>query len=355
MKMVHGGDIYTAREQLNKPIIDFSANINPLGIQQSVKDAICGCLEECENYPDPLNRKLRAAISAFEHVPAEYILCGNGSADLIFRVVYAIKPRKALLLAPTFAEYECALRNTDTQIVYHKLREENDFCLTEEILGELTPDLDILFICNPNNPTGRAADSMLMKKITEACATQGIRLVVDECFMDFITDWERFSIKSALSGYPNLLILKAFTKTFAIPGIRLGYALCADKGFLELISAAGQPWSVSVIAEHAGIAALSDPTHIVKTAETVSAERAYLSAELKKFNLSVYDSLTNYLMFSVDQPIDLKGKLFAKGILIRSCANYRGLDERYYRIAVKAHADNEILVQAMREILEGNA
>ncbi len=349
MEIIHGGDVYTAKEMLKGKILDFSANINPLGLQEAVKQAIINSIEDCENYPDIQNRKLRKAISEYENVAYEHIICGNGSADLIFRLIYALKPAKAMVLAPTFAEYECALQNTQTQVVYHELKEENDFQLTDDILEELTPDIDLLFICNPNNPTGQAADSSLMRRILKACSSNQIRLVVDECFMDFVLHSENYSLKAQLTQYPNLFILKAFTKIFAMPGIRLGYALCSDKKILEQISQSGQPWSVSTLAENAGVAALLDKNYVADSKKNVEKERAYLSNSLKEMGIKVYDAKANYIMFRLDKPFPLKEKLFDQGILIRSCENYHGLDGRYYRIAIKNHDDNEKLIKALNK------
>ena len=350
MEMIHGGDIYSAREKIDGRIIDFSANINPLGIPQAVKDAIKDNIDGCEHYPDPLNRKLREAISAFEHIEKEYILCGNGSADIIFRLIYAIRPKKALILAPTFAEYECAMKNTGTEIDYFYLKEEDQFMITEDIVSYIKPEYDIMFLCNPNNPTGQIADPELMLRILSLCHKYGILLVVDECFIDFLHENEKYTLKNNLTGFDNLLILKAFTKTFAIPGIRLGYALCSNQDLLSRIDQSGQPWSVSVLAENAGVAAFYDKTYLQATRSYIKRERNFLTGHFKEFSMRVYDSQANYILFRMNENIPLKQMLFQQGILIRSCENYNGLDERYYRIAVKKHDENIILIEKMKEI-----
>ena len=351
MEMIHGGDIYSAREKIDGRIIDFSANINPLGIPQAVKDAIKDNIDGCEHYPDPLNRKLREAISAFEHIEKEYILCGNGSADIIFRLIYAIRPKKALILAPTFAEYECAMKNTGTEIDYFYLKEEDQFMITEDIVSYIKPKYDIMFLCNPNNPTGQIADPELMSRILHLCREYEILLVVDECFIDFLCDSDKYTLNNQLKNYDNLLILKAFTKTFAIPGIRLGYALCSNQDLLSRIDQSGQPWSVSVLAEKAGVAAFYDETYLPKTKEYIKQEHDFLTDHLKILNLRVYESKANYILFRTDDIIPLKQLLSEQGLLIRSCKNYNGLDEHYYRIAVKIHEENIILIEKMNEIL----
>ena len=351
MEMIHGGDIYSAREKTDGRIIDFSANINPLGIPQAVKNAIKDNIDGCEHYPDPLNRYLRDAISAFENTDKEWILCGNGSADIIFRLIYAIRPKKALLLAPTFAEYECAMKNTGTEIDYFYLKEEDQFMITEDIVSYIKPKYDIMFLCNPNNPTGQIADPELMLRILHLCRKYEILLVVDECFIDFLCDSDKYTLKNQLKNYDNLLILKAFTKTFAIPGIRLGYALCSNQDLLCHIDQSGQPWSVSVLAENAGIAAFYDEAYLPKTKEYIKQERDFLTDQLKILNLKVYESKANYILFRTDNIIPLKQLLFEQGLLIRSCENYNGLDQHYYRVAVKDHEENIILIEKMNEIL----
>ncbi len=351
MGMIHGGDIYSAREKIDGRIIDFSANINPLGIPQAVKNAIKDNIDGCEHYPDPLNRKLRDAISAFEDIDKEWILCGNGSADIIFRLTYALKPKKALLLAPTFAEYECAIKNTGTEITYFHLKEEDEFKITEDILSHVKPEFDIMFVCNPNNPTGQITDPKLMVRVLNHCCEHNVLLVIDECFIDFLRDSEKYTLKNELKSFDNLLILKAFTKTFSIPGIRLGYALCSNQDLLFRITQSGQPWSVSVLAESAGIAAFSDKDYLPQTKEYIEHERVYLTDHLKKLNIRVYNSEANYILFRTEDIIPLKQMLFEHGILIRSCENYNGLDEHYYRVAVKKHEENIILIEEMNKVL----
>ena len=351
MKQTHGGDIYTAKEQYTGELFDFSANINPLGLQQCVRDAICANLDVCENYPDPQNRALRAAISNYEGVNERQIICGNGSADLIFKLALAFKPKRALLPAPTFAEYEYALRSVGTEIVYHDLHEENAFAVSEDILHDLTTDIDMLFLCNPNNPTGQIISRALMADIINRCRECGILLVVDECFLDFTEQELKDTVKPYLNLYPNLFILKAFTKIFAMPGIRLGYGMCANETLLESLNACGQPWSVSAIAAIAGVTALTDTDYVARSKQLIAQERNYLTEALNKLGMKTYDSKSNYIFFRAPNALDLKESLFRRGILIRSCDNYRGLDNSYWRIAVKDHRSNEMLIASLNEIL----
>ena len=219
-KHVHGGDVYR-----HKDCLDFSANLNPLGTPESVKQAIIGSLDHIAQYPQVGCDLLREKIAEYEGVKKEEIVCGNGAAEVIFTLCRAVKPKKALLPAPTFAEYGQALESTDCKLEYYMLTENEGFVLGESYLDILHKGLDMAFLCNPNNPTGMLIPHRLLKRILEKCRKLGILLVVDECFLDFVKEPEEYSLKRSLSGFNNLFILKAFTKRYAMAGVRLGYGL----------------------------------------------------------------------------------------------------------------------------------
>lgn len=248
-RFAHGGDIYSRHIEH-----DFSSNINPLGLPDEVLLEISDSLWRCGNYPDPSCRELIRAISDSEWFPSGRIVCGNGAADLIYRIVSAFKPRRALVCAPTFSEYEKALTEHGCAIRQHFLSQENDFRLTCNILSDIASDIDILFLCNPNNPTGHTIPPELMERISAKCRETGTFLVVDECFLDFVEGGRERSARQFLSD--NSAILKAFTKIYAMPGIRLGYALFGSSEVAEKAASTGQAWSVSTPAQAAGIAAL---------------------------------------------------------------------------------------------------
>lgn len=351
IKLTHGGDIYSARERIEGEIIDFSANINPLGLPDSVKKALSESMDCFSYYPDPLCRKLVEKIAKSEETEPQNILCANGAADLIFRISRAIRPRNALLAVPTFSEYEQALLSVGCHIRYFNLSKENDFCLTEDFLSKIRPETDLIFLCNPNNPTGQLTDPQLLERILVRCSSCGTMLVVDECFRDFLDNPEENSMVSWVSSFPNLMILRAFTKHYAMAGLRLGYCLCSNTPLLERMAQCGQPWGVSVPAQIAGAAALEDVDYLKKTRELIGEEREYLKSELSRLGIRVIGSQANYLFFRLEGAQTLQSFLEKKGILIRSCANYRGLDDTYYRIAVKSHKDNQTLINAFTEYL----
>ena len=225
-----------------------------------------------------------------------------------------------------------------------------DFWHLLSYLDAITPETDLVFLCEPNNPTGVTAGRPLLLQILRRCRETGTRLVLDECFGDLLDDPESHTLKGELEAYPNLLILKAFTKLYAMAGIRLGYALCADRALLERMYLAGQPWSVSVPAQAAGAAALRETAYRERVRSLVRRERPCLAKRLGTLGLRVVPGEANYLLFQ--SPVSLGEPLARRGILLRSCDNYIGLDETWYRTAVRTRRQNQRLVEALEEIVK---
>lgn len=349
MKLVHGGDWAGYRAEFGCDALDFSANVSPLGLPAGVAAAITNALPTADRYPDPLCRELRAALAGAEGVPADWILCGNGAADLIFRLALAVRPRRALLPAPTFAEYEAALQTVGCAVQRVFLREENEFAVTEEFIDAVTPETDIVFLCQPNNPTGQVTPPALVQRLVRRCAECGAVLVVDECFLDFLPDRDAWTAKQLLRDAPQLVILKAFTKLYAMAGVRLGYALCGDAALLEKMRGAGQPWAVSSLAQAAGLAALQETAYAGAVRALIAEQRPRMAAGLRALGLRVMDGQANYLLFRATP--DFGEKLRRRGAVVRSCANYPGLDAAWYRTAVRTAEENTRLLQIMGEIL----
>lgn len=349
MKLVHGGDWAGYRAEFGCDALDFSANVSPLGLPAGVAAAITNALPTADRYPDPLCRQLRAALAGAEGVPADWILCGNGAADLIFRLALAVRPRRALLPAPTFAEYEAALQTVGCAVQCVFLREENEFAVTEEFIDAVTPETDIVFLCQPNNPTGQVTPPALVERLVRRCAECGAVLAVDECFLDFLPDRDAWTAKQLLRDAPQLVILKAFTKLYAMAGVRLGYALCGDATLLEKMRGAGQPWAVSSLAQAAGLAALQETAYAGAVRALIAEQRPRMAAGLRALGLRVMDGQANYLLFRATP--DFGEKLRRRGAVVRSCANYPGLDAAWYRTAVRTAEENTRLLQIMGEIL----
>lgn len=350
----HGSDIYTTAIELDiseNAIIDFSSNISPCGLMEGVKESIVESLEHADRYPDFNCRALLEAISEYEIVQKDYIFCSNGAEEAIFRIVNFLKPKKALVIAPTFVEYERALESVGCNINYYYLKEENDFMLDEDIIDYIDHDTNILFICNPNNPTGQLTEKKAIEKILAHCEKTDTTVVVDECFMSFIRDKEEYSVKKLIGIYNNLVILKSFSKTLAMAGIRLGYCMSSNIKIMDGIKEIGPTWNVSAMAQAAGIAATKDPEYLNESLQFIEEQRGYLVDRLEMMDLKVYKSNANFIFFKCMKDIDLKWELLQYGILIRECSNYEGLDDSYYRIAVKKDEDNKLLVRALKNIL----
>ena len=344
-KHIHGGDVY----HHHQGCIDFSANCNPLGTPEGIKKAIIKSLEHINDYPQVGCTPLKKAIAEYENTKPDQVICGNGAAEVIFSLCRAVNPRRALVPAPTFAEYQQALYSVDCQVEFFPLNGEKGFVLEEDFLQTLTKEIDIIFLCNPNNPTGITIPQDLLEEILEICAMQGIFMVVDECFLDFVKDPEKHTLKGKLEKYPGLFILKAFTKRYAIPGVRLGYGFCSDRKVLDRMEAVTQPWNVSTMAQQAGMAALKESEYVEAGRQIIFRESAWMKEKMRQVGLTVYPSEANYIFFY--GPEDLFERCVAKGILIRDCSNYLGLKKGYYRVAVKLHEQNEKLIEVLEEVL----
>lgn len=345
---LHGGYVYGDTIKY-----DFSANLNPLGMPESVIRAAKEAVDRSDRYPDPFCRALTERLKEQWGVRGDMILFGNGADDLIYRIVHALRPKRAVIVTPTFTEYAAALESIGCEITEHRLREENGFLLDETLLGKLTDDVDMLFLCSPNNPTGRLIDTGLLKRIAKACE-RGIYLVLDECFIELAENGEAHSLPVSAFDY-HTIVLRAFTKTYAMAGLRLGYAVFGSKDTQLAVYEAGQHWSVSVPAQAAGLAALDEREYVRKAAELISAERRYLSVGFEQLGFVVYPSDANFILCraeSEDKALMLENALRREGIAIRSCWNFSGLGERFFRIAVRPHSENEALLEAVQKIIK---
>ena len=358
MEYQHGGDIYT-----NCVTMDYSANINPLGLPQGVKEALHKAAEDCSCYPDSSSLRLRQELAGFHDISTEKIICGNGAADLIFQIVQALKPANALLLAPSFLEYEQALRAVSCQITHYDLREQQGFRLSEKELEDWMEKrgtaFQMVFLCNPNNPTGFAQKKESVMEFLDFCRKKGIFCVIDECFNEFLQEPEQYSVLDAVrSGeYDNVFLLKAFTKIYAMAGLRLGYGLCSNSRVLEEMNLIRQPWSVSTPAQAAGVAALKEKDYVERTRELIACESRFLKESLSGLGFFVFDSMANYIFFRDTRRMAQKEEkllykqFLERKVLIRSCSNYRGLDGTYYRICVKRRKENEEFISILKTIL----
>ena len=288
MEYMHGGDIYTYEN-----VTDYSVNLNPFGPGEEVLLAMEESLKHAGEYPDSKSRKLRSALAEHLQVPQEFLIFGNGAAELIFLVIHSLRPKKALLTIPSFAEYHRALQAVDCECVYYPLSEKHGFVPQTSYLELLKEDVDLLFLCSPDNPSGAVIPKDFLLEILKTCEEKGILMILDECFVEF------------LSG----------------------------------------------VAQAAGCAALKETKRWQEMRKWLETERAWLEENLTRIGVEWFPSKVNYLLLK--SPYPLFSLLLQKNILIRDCSNYEGLEKGYYRIAVKQRTDNEKLLKALEYIYEG--
>ena len=340
---VHGGDVYS------RPIrLDFSANVNPFGTPEEVKAAVRATAENLCAYPDPYCRPLREKLGALTGTETAEVICGNGAAELIYQFAAALKPKKALLPVPSFADYESALLAAGCEPSFYPLQREKGFVLTEEILDHIGPDTDVLMLCSPNNPTGRSVHRELLLAVLDRCRKTGTWLFLDECFWELADEDKAFSLADRLRDGDRVFLLRAFTKAYGMAGLRLGYGLCRNRGLLSAMCRLIQPWNVSAPAQAAGLAALGRPDWPKRARILFRREKPWLYARLAALGLVALPGDANFL-FITGAP-GLYEKLLARGVLIRNCANYRNLRSGDCRIAVRTRAENEELLKIMGEV-----
>lgn len=350
MQYGHGGDIYSYAERFGgQEVLDFSSNINPRGIPESVRQAMREAVDQCEHYPDPFCRGLTAGLAGKYNLSQDMIFCANGAAEIFFRLVNVLRPKRALLTAPTFSEYAAALKQQGCAIRYHELHPEENFAVTARFLDELH-DIDICFLCSPNNPTGRTVLPERMQQIVQVCQEKGIWLVVDECFADFLVKEQEHTLLPALQNNDRLIVVRAFTKMYAVPGVRLGWCASANRELIDRLYDAGQPWGVSVIAQACGRAALKLDGFAEETAREIARLRQVLACGLRSCGFTVFDGEANYLLFYTEVH-DLRERLLPRGVMIRDCSNYKGLSSGYFRAAVRKKEENDRFIREIREVL----
>ena len=350
-KYSHGGNAIF--EKGNENIIDLSANINPLGLSKNVAEAIVREIPKITRYPDNFSTLLRMKTAIYDNVNPNWLMFGNGASDIIFRLPRAVGAKKIMLCAPTFADYERSALSYGAKVVRHTLRKIDKFKLNYDFIEAVQAEKpNLVYICNPNNPTGRVTEVDLVKKLLDCCKAIGAWLVVDECFMDFCEHADDYTAKPLLGDYPNLIILKAFTKTLALPGVRLGYAICADEDIIRRLHFHGADWPVSNLSQAAGLAALNEAENYMKrSVEYVTKERVVMEETLNLMDFTTYESAANYVFFQNPFPLDLCKGLDKMGIRIRSCSNYHGLDHTYYRVAVSTKNNNAKFLDAIQMVL----
>ena len=379
----HGGNIYKVfREKNIKEILDYSSNINPYGIPESLKKKITENLEVLERYPDPDYVELREKLANLNKVNLSDIILGNGATEIIFLFMKVINPKKILIVSPTFGEYERAVKATEIsgdtvslsssngdnknienkkiEIEYFELKESDDFNLNiGNLKNQLEKKYDLLIICNPNNPTGKFLKLAQTEEILKECNKYDTKLFIDEAFIEFLADGMKESIINTEENKKNLFVTRAFTKFFAIPGLRLGYGMYFDKELEKKISEKKEPWSVNNIAEMAGLTVLDDTEYIEKTLKWIVEEKIYMYEKLNEISgIKSYETEVNFITGKIDEKLFSEGlnvkvlreKMLEQGILIRDASNFKFLDERFFRLAIKDRESNKRVIEVLKEI-----
>ncbi|SDE84880.1 threonine-phosphate decarboxylase CobD [Sporomusa acidovorans] len=355
---VHGGNVHAwARERGGElaDFLDYSANINPLGLPDSVRKAITQSVDLVIHYPDAQASSLKEAISTYYHVDVERITTGNGAVELLYVLAHTLRPKRVLIPAPTFSEYERATAAAGAAIEYAYLSADNGFVFDIDYLCRRIKKVDMAFIGNPNNPTGTLVTNGQIQALLQAAKQHETTIVVDESFMDFMNNDQEYTCRSLLRQYDNLVIVHSLTKFYAIPGLRLGFAF-AHPDLTVKLHHAKDPWNVNLLAQTAGVAALADAEYQIASRETVKQEKDRLFAGLNTLaGIKPFLPSVNYILLDISQSghdaQQLRQKLAEKNVLIRDCSNYPGLSPRYVRVAVKRNEQNKILLHCFKQVL----
>ncbi len=357
MKPQHGGNLYRISKKYKialDEIVDFSANINPLYFPDGLKRILKEDFNKIRMYPDPDCNQLISAISGRYNIKETCLVPSNGATELIYLISYLLRPKKAAIIIPSFSEYEKALSNIGCNIKFLKLEEKEKFKLKAQNLKNIIKNVELLFICNPNNPTGQKISRNTLYNVLDLAERYNVFVIIDEAFIDLI---EEESLVARAQRQQNLFVIRSLTKFLGIPGLRLGFGVASTSLSVKIKNF--QPtWSVNTFAQIAGSYLLADSAYIEKSRKNLIEERNFLSSELKKIkSIKVFDSCTNFILFKlITSSIrfkveDLEDLLIKDKIVVRNCSNFRGLDSSFVRIAVKKRVENKLLIKALKKIL----
>ena len=352
----HGSDlekiekIYGIKKE---DIISFSANVNPLGISPKLKEGITKHIDCITTYPDRDYVELRNCIANYCSTEPENIIVGNGSTELISLFVQIQHPTKAMILGPTYSEYEREIALGGGKTIYYPLREENDFVLDpNHFISKLSEDIDMLIICNPNNPTGTAINAHDMRKILDACMECNIFVMVDETYVEFAENVKEISAVGLTRTYDNIAILRGTSKFFASPGLRLGYAICSNSDLIQAINRRKDPWTINSIAVIAGTLMFNDEEYIKNTRQLIKTERDRLFKLFEESSrFKPYKPQGNFMLLKIIDENITSGELFDKcirqGLMIRDCSTFPYLGENFIRFCFMNPSDNDKLASLL--------
>lgn len=357
----HGSDLEKIQEYYHlrpEEIVAFGSNVNPLGLSASVKEDLAAHLDIISSYPDRNYTSLKQAIHDYTGADPSHIVVGNGSTELISLLIGQRRAKKALVLGPTYSEYERELNLTGGTILHYDLKEADDFVLdTDAFLAHLkTTDVDLVIMCNPNNPTSSAIRTGEIERILAACKAQDIFVMIDETYVEFAPAIEEISAVSLTARYDNLMVIRGVSKFFAAPGLRFGYGITSNAPFLKALLIHQNPWSLNSIGAYAGERMLRDDAYIRRTRELICGERSRLCGKLAEIpGIRFYPPYGNFILVRLQKSGVTSYAVFEaaiqKGMMIRDCSSFKNLDGEYIRFCIMMPEDNDRLLACIDAIM----
>lgn len=356
----HGSDLEKIAEyyHLDKnEIIRFGANVNPLGLSDSVKSDLAEHLDIISSYPDRNYTSLKNAVGAYTGADTAHIVVGNGSTELISLLISQRSAKKALVLGPTYSEYERELSLTGGSITHYDLKESGNFVLdTEDFLRHLTPDIDLLILCNPNNPTSSAIRTGEIEKILAFCQKQNTFVMIDETYVEFAPDICEITAVPLAAKYDNLMVIRGVSKFFAAPGLRFGYGITSNSAFLKALLIHQNPWSLNSVGAYVGERMLCDKDYITNTRNLICPERERLCRKLSEIpGIKIYKPYGNFILVRILKESVTSFDVFEAAIkekmMIRDCSSFKSLDGEYIRFCIMMPEDNDRLLKCIRQTL----
>lgn len=359
---MHGGDVYS-----NKIELDFSININPYPLSDDFINEITASISGFDKYPEPENKSLINALSKMEDVNPEWMVCGNGASEILMAIFNALNPDNVYIYRPSFTGYDYVIRNHGLYTSEYIGNNKTGFIVDEnfvewfenEIRNSVTNKNSLLILASPNNPTGKAIRIDILSRLLNLCEDNDIFMLLDGCFSSLSQNEEGIQLSKLYTNlvkrYKKLILINALTKSYRVPGVRIGYAMCRDEDIIINIKNALPEWNVSTIAQTIGIAAVKEDNYLQESIKYILEQKNILIDRLRKLQFKVYDSDVSFVL--VEGPKDLYERLLKRNILIRKCNDFKGLEDNenkekdihFYRIAVKSESENEKLIKIISE------